>query len=75
MHDEVILEGPQTAAEEALRLVEEHMSSPWVQCCSHPHQDAAVWKQSKAQPFGLKQPLRVELAVDGDHAATWYEAK
>lgn len=62
VHDEVILEGPDESAEEALELVDFHMGNPFA---------------TNAADFSSrgKNYLKVALNVDGSADKTWYDAK
>ena len=62
VHDEVILEGPDESAQEALELVDFHMG--------HPFATNAADFSSQGKNY-----LKVALNVDGSADKTWYEAK
>ncbi len=64
VHDEVILEGPEESAQEALAAVVAAMENPWRLL------GESLW----GRPLE-GNPLRVDLVVDAKTAHTWYEAK
>jgi DNA polymerase I-like protein with 3'-5' exonuclease and polymerase domains len=65
VHDEVILEGPDASAQEALELVAFHMGHPFA---SDEHTAGAG--DGKGKNY-----LLVALNVDGSADKTWYDAK
>jgi DNA polymerase-1 len=65
IHDEVILEGPEESAEEALGIVRDAMMHP---ISLHP----AV---AEAAGGGSQRILQVDLVVDAKIGDSWYEAK
>lgn len=70
IHDEVILEGPEEHAEEALALVKGHMERPF-----ELEGEAAGGDGDGSGEERTANLCNVELVVDGDTAKTWFDAK
>lgn len=65
VHDEVICEGPKESVKEALKIVKHCMEFPFFD-------HDGICESNLVEDHCL---MRVELAVDANHADTWYEAK